>query len=852
MNGARNKSFYPYVLDHKPGFFLSWFLYRLFKRVRIDENMKEDLKQMHRAGTVVYAVKYRGQLDYLLYHYNFRKRRLPYPRIAFDLNISMLLPFGQFVKTILFQLSYLFKHRSLPNPYQTGFYKQAMQDGTTALMFLIDPKGFIRRFIHAEKDQLQFLLETQRGLERPIFIVPHFVLYKKTPEKDYTSLTNLLFGYKEDPGALRKIALFFRYNRRALIDFGRPLDLKSYLASQPPERSVQEMATEVRERLIESIDSQKRVIIGPIMKSRDQLREMVLMDPRVREKIETMAGNDHKKLKQIRKKARECFDEIAADFNITYITVFRIALTWFWKKMFEGINVDMNSLARVREWASRGNLIYVPSHKSHIDYLVLNYVLHDYHMHTPRIAAGKNLAFWPVGHIFRKCGAFFIRRSFKNAKLYLEVFNRYIKALLEEGHPIEFYIEGGRSRNGKLVFPKTGFLSILLQAHEQGFCKDLIFVPTSIVYDRILEEKSYLKELDGKAKEAESLRQVIKARHFLKKRYGKIYIKFNEPLSLNEYLGRKDYSPHDRQQRLAFGLIRAINEVTPVTPLSLIATAILANHRRGFHPSELAETADSLLLFLRRREAPLAATLTDASRAVMETLALLTEWRMVESLEAPAEDEEPFYYMEDEKKMELEYYKNSIIHFFIPHAFVAVSLLTGSEEVRSLETIISDYVFMRRLFQNEFIFDEGEDLSLTVPAVLADFLDPAFLVPADQKGGYTITRLGFEKLPVWAALAKTYLESYWIAVTSIGREKQKGAKRSDLLKEMNVLGRRYHKLQVIDHIGALSKVNFENALAVINKEFLKSRGDSEGEQVRAVDNLSQLGQKLYDLSHYGQ
>ncbi|GAI54342.1 unnamed protein product, partial [marine sediment metagenome] len=160
------------------------------------------------------------------------------------------------------------------------------------------------------------------------------------------------------------------------------------------------------------------------------------------------------------------------------------ALTWFWKKIFEGVDVDMTGLAKVREWARRGPLIYVPSHKSHIDYLVLNYVLYNYHMHTPRVTAGKNLAFWPMGQIFRKCGAFFIRRSFKREKLYSEVFQRYIKSLLEEGHPIEFFIEGGRSRNGKLMLPKTGFLSILLQAYHEGFCNDLIFVPASITYDR--------------------------------------------------------------------------------------------------------------------------------------------------------------------------------------------------------------------------------------------------------------------------------------------------------------------------------------------------------------------------------
>ena len=232
MTRTREKALYPYVLDHKPGFFLGWFLYRLFKRVHFDENMKEPLKKMNREGTVVYAIKYRGQLDYLLYHYNFRRKRLPYPKIAFDLNISMLLPFLKFVRITLARLASLMKYHGFPSPYKTGFYESALQEGTTFLMFLVDPKGFVRRFIHGEKDQISFLLETQEKMERPIFIVPQLVLYKKTPEKNYSSLSDIFFGFKDKPGTIRKIVLFFRHNRRAFIDFGEPVDLKLYLKEQ--------------------------------------------------------------------------------------------------------------------------------------------------------------------------------------------------------------------------------------------------------------------------------------------------------------------------------------------------------------------------------------------------------------------------------------------------------------------------------------------------------------------------------------------------------------------------------------------------------------------------------------------
>jgi glycerol-3-phosphate O-acyltransferase len=186
MYTLEEKTLYHYVLEHKPGFLLSWFLYRLFKKVSLDENMKQTLKEMHRHGTVVYAAKYRGQLDYLLYHYSFRWARLPYPKIAFDLNMLAVLPLTYLAKVFISHLSFLLRTGHLPSPYRTGFYGRAIERGTTSLLFLVDPKGFSKQFVRAEKDQIEFLLETQRKMDRPIFLVPQLILYKKTPEKNYS------------------------------------------------------------------------------------------------------------------------------------------------------------------------------------------------------------------------------------------------------------------------------------------------------------------------------------------------------------------------------------------------------------------------------------------------------------------------------------------------------------------------------------------------------------------------------------------------------------------------------------------------------------------------------------------
>lgn len=832
------------ILDHKPGLFLSRILFSLFRRVHLDEPMKEELKRMNRVGTVVYAIKYRGRLDYLMYHYNFRMRRLPYPKLAFSQNISLLLPLRLFFRNALYRLAYVLRHGERPDPYRLGFYRDAVRNGTTSLIFLVNPKRFLRRFLHAEKDDLQLLLETQKDMERPIFVVPQLVLYKKTPERDNPTLGQILFGFKEHPGLLRKAVLFFRHRRRAFIDFGEPVNLQAFLNEQPASESLEDTALALRELLVDRIDAQKRIILGPIMKSREQLKEIVLLDEGIRKRIDRLAEGDPKRAVQQRKKAGEYFDEIAANFNMAYIEFFHLALTWFFRKLFDGIDVDTEGIARVRERARRGPLVYVPSHKSHIDYLVLNYVLYNYNMHIPRIAAGKNLAFWPMGHVFRKSGAFFIRRTFRGAKLYREVFNRYIKALIEEGHPLEFFIEGGRSRSGKLILPKIGFLTILLQAFEEGYADDLIFVPSSISYDRILEEKAFLKEMAGGEKSKESFRQILRARHFLKRTYGRIYIRFGEPVSLKAYLQSRTSHTDKAHRHLAFHLIRSINRVTLVTPLSLVASAILTGHRGGFNMEELKETALEYLTFLRKQGAPLAPTLEAPEEAVEQTVALLISWKVVGFLEV-AEGEERFYFVEDEQKVELEFYKNSIIHRFIHHALVAVSMLQGEEEVKPLTAIEEDYRFLRRLFRKEFIVETAPDDRSRVHAVLEDFEESGLVRKAASGSGYQITRLGHTRLPAWARFAKTFLESYWITVQALLQDGRRPGKKGDELKSMKVMGLKYHKQGVIDHLESVSQLTFRTALDRLTTERVREK--EAGSDLEEAEELRSLGRRLYDM-----
>ena len=223
------------------------------------------------------------------------------------------------------------------------------------------------------------------------------------------------------------------------------------------------------------------------------------------------------------------------------------------------------------------------------------------------------------------------------------------------------------------------------------------------------------------------MRQFFKARRLLKRKYGKIYIRFGTPLSFREYQADKSHKDDKTSQELALHIIRSINEVTIATPLSLVASAILSKHRGGFHLSELVSTVKTIMEFNERYQIPIVPTQNDFHQIVRETISLLITWNVVSRLEE-VNGEATFYYVDDDKKQELEYYKNNTIHWFVSHAFVAQSMLRGIVEEKTKEGVKEDYLFMKELFVNEFVYEEKTDDEIIDDAV-EYFLTSSFISP---------------------------------------------------------------------------------------------------------------------------
>ncbi len=434
-------------------------------RVSIPKEDKKTIRELARKGTVIYAQKNRSSLDFLFFQHRYYIEGLPYPVFGNFINMIWWQPLKSVARILLSRLYCFIEGIESPNPYRTDYVRRMSQDGHSSILFLRNPTGLLKRFAIKETDDpVVYLLRAQKVMKRTIYIIPHIIIYHKRPDTAGKGVFDVLFGPKDVPGLLRRIVVFLTNYRRAFVKIGDPISLKEFLAQKKNEVDG-EISYDLRRTLLDNIEREERLIKGPILKSRLELMEMVLWDDDFQERIQNLSEVTREPIQSLRKRAVSQLDEIAADYNITYIQMFDMVVTWMWNNIFNGFDIDEAGLNKVREAGKKSSLVIVPCHKSHVDYLVLSQVFFHNNLTPPHIAAGVNLSFFPLGHIFRKSGAFFLKRTFRGDPLYPIVFSTYVKTILSEGFSIEFFIEGGRSRTGKLVMPKLGLLSIIIDAY---------------------------------------------------------------------------------------------------------------------------------------------------------------------------------------------------------------------------------------------------------------------------------------------------------------------------------------------------------------------------------------------------
>src|SRR5690606_35574081 len=279
-------------------------------------------------------------------------------------------------------------------------------------------------------------------------------------------------------------------------------------------------------------------------------------------------------------KALGMLQKLQATPDMATVRAMEAALDRMFNRIYAGIEYDKQDIQRLREACRNGTLVLLPSHKSHVDYLVLSYIFNQENLPLPFIAAGDNLDFFPMGGVFRRAGAFFIRRSFKGDRLYSAVVDAYIRRLMRDGHTLELFLEGGRSRTGKLLAPKFGLLSMVVDAALAVPQQTTSFAPVSIGYERVIEAASYERELTGQDKQKEDAAGLLKSTGLPRHRYVRRTIQGGNVASLADL--RRELgvpvsgalAPAKRRalvNRLDKRMMDEINRVTPVTPGALTA-----------------------------------------------------------------------------------------------------------------------------------------------------------------------------------------------------------------------------------------------------------------------------------------
>jgi glycerol-3-phosphate O-acyltransferase len=803
--------------------FLQFRLAKTFlSRVSIADEYLDPLRKFAAEGVVVYALNQRSELNSLIIYELFKRKDIPIPVYCHGMNMSFWHPFPQMIK--FFWSSFLRRLGREQKAWQgkLDYIRKTIQ-GKKSIVIHLGESEYIED--RSAESAMATLLDVQKEVDFPIFVVPILVSYGRRREKEEESFVNILFGQTEHTGAVRRFITFARYSSNAFVIPAEPVKLSEYL-NTTKSVSPESMVRELRGELIDRIDKEKTAIVGPALKSREEHIGMVLSDESVKKFITEHAENEKKDKGKVIREARRYLYEIAADYSDTFIAMWKKVLSWLWNDIYDGLSIDKEGLTRIRNISKNMPFVIVPCHRSHIDYLLIHYVFYTNNIQLPFIAAGSNLSFFPMGYIFRKSGAFFLRRSFRGNKIYSEVFSKYLAILLKEGLPLEFFIEGGRSRTGKMVVPKYGLLSMVIQAYQEKYCENFAAIPVYIGYDRVIEEKSYLKELAGESKTPENTAEIIKTSKILTKRYGRVYVNIGEPMIMKDYLASQDkpieqMSLEERQslyRKIGYELVLEINKVAVVTPFSLVAAVILSHDRRGMSHKELLDILNEFFEYLCMKKVKFAETFANREKAINDAVNMFVQQGFISKIEAEEDEDEEMqevvYSLKEEKRLNLEYYKNNFLHFFIPLCFVATSMIKNNEDLISLQRIMGDFKFLKKLLWNEFIFDEYKDDAEEVNEVLAYLHERKMIssVEKDEQVFIEIKGKGTKKLKPFADLIHNYLESSWIVIRGCLYLKKNPLNKRDWLKKIMILGDRMYRKGEVLRKEALSQANYTNVI----------------------------------------
>jgi glycerol-3-phosphate O-acyltransferase len=515
-------------------------------------------------------------------------------------------------------------------------------------------------------------------------LVPVAIFWGRAPHKE-VSWWRLLFT--EDwilVGRFRKFLSVIFNGRNTMVYFGEPIRLRDVMEDGLTEpRRVRRVLRSLRMVL----RAQRTSSIGPDLSHRRTMVLQILKTQAVRQAVRNAM-----QVRQLQRRpalllARRYALEIAANYSQAFVTFMAMALGRLWNSLYDGVELEhLENLSAVGDGVE---IIYVPCHRSHMDYLLLSYIIYRKGFAVPHVAAGANLNMPLIGRFLRKGGAFFLRRSFKGDALYAVVFAKYLGFMMARGHPLEYFIEGGRSRTGRLLSPRAGMLSMTVRSYVRDPKRPVIFMPVYFGYERIVEGRTYIGELSGQPKQKESVFVLLKSIvSVLRSKFGKVHVNLGRPIALDELL--HEHNPNWRSSpaenddpragwigeaisNLAFRINSEINAAAAVTPVNLVAMAILATPRQALPELDLIRQLELYQRLLR--DAPYSPLVTVTADSGRQMVAYVESMGILERQKHPLGD---IMRMNAENAVLATYYRNNILHLFAMPSLLACAFVSNA------------------------------------------------------------------------------------------------------------------------------------------------------------------------------
>jgi len=618
--------------------------------------------------------------------------------------------------------------------------------------------------------------------------------------------------------------------------------------------SNRELVRMLQQQLSIYLDKQRASMLGPDLSDRRNLVDKLVYSPAIKHAIEMEAAEKGTSVREARSQARGYANEMVNDYSHSIIRGFYKFLTWLWTQLYDG--VEVHHFERVRDLATDYELIYVPCHRSHVDYLLLSYVIYKRGLSIPYVAAGDNLDVPVLGPLLRGAVAFYIRRSFRGNALYTAVLREYMHTLITRNTPIEYFIEGGRSRSGRLLPPKMGMLAMTVHSQLRQTNKPVVFIPTYIGYERIMEGGTYVGELKGKPKESESLIGLLKVGRKIERIFGNVHLSFGTPLHLSEFMTKFDVPanslPSDRTDspldektsamvdNIGVKVMQHINKAAVVTPVSLLSLVLLSAPKAALDENICREQ-----IALYQGLAQQLVYSDDTVITDMTPQQIIDYGIKLKLIERTPHILGDIIQVAGKQAALLSYFRNNILHVFILLSFLSALVARNGRIKRSRLDSIAEQLYP--FLQSElFLYYPAHGLADTLNkkvdnllshGLIVDLGDNTLSVPESNSKHY-------QQLQVLATPVGQSLERYFMTLALLAQQGSGNLTENEVVDLCHLLGQRLSVLYADDIPDFFDRALFTSFISALTRLDYLQKDDETG--------ILTFDHRINDIAHHAK